>query len=116
MSKHTPGPCHIHWPGDDGWPTNVTLEKWPPEFLIEFGKENEDYGGCMVIGWNGYWREKDGIKQTYQPEVWADLIAAAPDLLAACKAMLDPNANVFDDSPLWDVVRAAILKAEGGEA
>lgn len=55
------------------------------------------------------------------PEDVARLIAAAPDLLAACKALLarvdEPGATVRSITGR-DVaaIRAAIAKAEGGEA
>lgn len=39
------------------------------------------------------------------------LIAAAPDLLEACRAILSLTTD--EPSPAWDLVRAAIRKAEG---
>lgn len=51
-------------------------------------------------------------------EADAHLIAAAPDLLAACKAILAVSEKRRDvDDATWDAiqsVRAAIAKAEGG--
>jgi hypothetical protein len=44
----------------------------------------------------------------------ASLIAAAPDLLAACKAMLDLVERHYPDDKRIDSAHAAILKAEGG--
>jgi hypothetical protein len=52
-------------------------------------------------------------------EAQARLIAAAPDLLAACKSVLDsvPFASYRGDGELEECearLKAAILKAEGG--
>jgi hypothetical protein len=44
------------------------------------------------------------------------LIAAAPDLFAACRLALGPAAHYateFDDAEAWHALRAAIAKAEG---
>lgn len=44
----------------------------------------------------------------------ARLIAAAPDLLAACKEVDDwLHGCDFEDAPVWDKVKAAIRKATG---
>ena len=43
----------------------------------------------------------------------ACLIAAAPDLLAACKALIAERAWESTDCAAWDMVRSAISKAEG---
>jgi hypothetical protein len=47
-------------------------------------------------------------------ERYRALIAAAPDLLEACKQLLE--AQVCRDCALCDLARAAIAKAEGGES
>lgn len=46
---------------------------------------------------------------------WAELYAAAPDLLEACKALVAMYATVAPcgDSPVVTAARAAIAKAEG---
>jgi hypothetical protein len=63
-------------------------------------------------------------EQTVQhtPGEWANarLIAAAPDLLAACKAIVNArDVDLIGEAP-WDTLfqqaRAAIAKAEGGAA
>jgi hypothetical protein len=56
----------------------------------------------------------------FRPED-ARLIAAAPDLLRACEAALDFNANILGECEaacdcVLHVLRAAILKATGKEA
>jgi hypothetical protein len=55
----------------------------------------------------------------HTPEPWmanAMLIAAAPDLLAACKALvevLSKDTPVSDIDEAWDMANRAIDKAEG---
>ncbi len=59
-----------------------------------------------------------------QPELWrgthtredAALVAAAPDLLAACKAALERIDGMNESMGVVDELRAAIAKAEGGAA
>ena len=120
------GPWHIHWPGSDGWP-KYDYPDFPAEFLVEFGTDTEDYGGFMVVGYNGCPRKVDGY-QTYEPKRVANLLEAAPEtarqrdeLLAACRAAVRRELEVVGDadSPFLvdDVyvaqLRAAIAKAEG---
>ena len=82
--KHTPGPWHVAGQGDD--------------------KGNLPIKACAITiaGVNGQGTLAD-----------ARLIAAAPDLLAACEAAL----NMVDGDghpPAWDKLRAAIRRAKGG--
>jgi len=57
----------------------------------------------------------DGVRSE-NPEGDARLIAAAPELLAALRAMLDANAvpsSICKQRPAYDAARAAISKATG---
>lgn len=89
MSKHTPGPwvfqAHDHW---------------LPAVVIG---ESVWHAG-LVTG-----RERPG-----EHEANARLIAAAPDLLAALKALLPwVAAPPSDSAEAWRAAQAAIAKAEG---
>ena len=77
---------------------------------------NHTYTHCVIDA------AEDAVADTLT-KADADLIAAAPDLLAACKAVLKechisenhgepPTAEMAAD--VLDVLRAAIRKAEGG--
>lgn len=48
-----------------------------------------------------------------QPEANAKLIAAAPDLLEACKAVRDKLGGMSYYPDIFDIVQKAITKAEG---
>tara|TARA_Y100000310_G_scaffold37956_1_gene35577 strand:+ start:177 stop:608 length:432 start_codon:yes stop_codon:yes gene_type:complete len=100
------GPWHIHWPGSDGWP-KYDYPDFPAEFLVEFGTDTEDYGGFMVVGYNGYPRKVDGY-QTYEPKRVANLLEAAPEtarqrdeLLAACRRAIEYLENCTDEPDCW---------------
>ena len=57
-----------------------------------------------------------GAEPESTPGANACLIAAAPDLLAACRLALGPAAHYaseFDDEEPWTALRAAIAKADG---
>lgn len=99
MSAHTPGPWEAVPPSHpescgstiDLYPVKryrgKDKRKWPPTIARMFHDNPNAYRN-------------------------ASLIAAAPDLLAACRAML------LDPTPRADAVRlcrAAIAKAEGGD-
>ncbi len=40
------------------------------------------------------------------------VIAAAPDMLAALKALIESTDGIGDDQPVWNAAREAISKAE----
>lgn len=119
--SHTPGPCHIHWPGDDGFPKPSLPYGWEANCCVEFGKAGEDFGGFLVCGFRGSCRERDEQVQTYHLHQWANLIAAAPDLLAACErarkyceAMEQEGPFPFNRTPLQFIL-AALAKAKPTE-
>lgn len=96
MSKHTPGPWEIK------------------EADTSIGAE-----WYRILG-HGERGMVDVAETPYRHEGNARLIAAAPDLLAAAKTLLDVLANEREDLPSSDAVgdardalRAAIAKAEG---
>lgn len=56
--------------------------------------------------------------RTFEAALNARLLAAAPDLLAACKAAFDLHSDMRADARMSEVdilICAAIAKAEGGE-
>jgi hypothetical protein len=94
---HTPGP----------WSRNIKPARRYP---IIFAGRNTHV--CQVIS------QQSGDAET---EANCDLIAAAPDLLAACKAALHDKAELYgktfdsrmDVDPIVQTLRAAIAAAEG---
>jgi hypothetical protein len=87
MSNHTPGPWTHEGQGD------IT------------GIEDNGFGRGPVDVCSVYLRTVEG-----RHEANARLIAAAPDLLEACKAALS------DDQPYIEKCKAAIFKATGEQA
>jgi hypothetical protein len=99
---HTPGP----WEADD------SIENKP-----QHGKGGEQifkvvksgFGGGIVADVSCWWYDRESAKAN------ARLIAAAPELLAACESALDSEINDFGypDSELAKILRTAISKAKG---
>ena len=130
-TKHTPGPWRIfkHGHHDDmlvrqnatgrAWLHNSRTIAGDGNRIIADVSYNEPLGGSSVGGWPDA-ASKDEMLAN------ANLIAAAPELLEAlrlCSYVLHDMPNAADD-PLYDptmaeacrLARAAIAKAEGGEA
>jgi len=95
--KHTPGPWHVtQGPGDNEWKLETT---W--------------HGGTAGIYLGRFTAStktpNDGVAD-------ARLIAAAPDLYEALKAMFDrwePDPEPYADRRMWEAARDALNKAEG---
>lgn len=96
MSKHTPGP----WIGA-GPSFGDPLPRYTTEIVTEW---EGDEGDVISICEMPFHHHDD------ENEANARLIAAAPDLLEACKAALS------DDQPYIEKCRAAIAKATGEQA
>ena len=126
-AKHTPGPWQ--WVIRGG--NEVTLVHPGHGWLtvMDFVRRGMQGGTFRLATWKGDERENMGgimrpaheIKAAEHPD--ARLIAAAPDLLAACQAMLAHGCG--GDYPLgrvaaWEeavsLAEAAIAKATGGPA
>lgn len=88
--KHTPGP----------WKVNTG-----PEETIVWLNGSAGYELRDPTGFGGKANPAD-----------ARLIAAAPDLLEAAKAMVAGGYVMDIDSPEWAALEAAIAKAVGGDA
>lgn len=101
-TKHTPGPWHI---------TRDDLDSGEISLHITHKATNV----CVIYSYD---REDKGRNEMAD----ANLIAASPDLLAACEAvMADANDPFFQvagclPSETYAVVRAAIAKAKGEKA
>jgi predicted aconitase with swiveling domain len=102
MTAHTPGPWHV------GKPDQVSTTGYPviPIYSKTTGQVMSEKGPCVVWATHG------------TAEADAALIAAAPDMLAALKAIV----ACIPDHGTWDqldpfkmaaIARAAIAKAEG---
>lgn len=109
MSKHTPGPWIVterRHPYKDGSKAHVERNiytAWKHPQL----KDNYPVVCTSVgIGMDG----EKAVQFAHIDEADARLIAAAPDLLEACKAALS------DDQPYIEKCRAAIAKATGEQA
>jgi hypothetical protein len=91
--KHTPGPWNA---------IKVTTP--------QYGSPEHGWGVVADSPMRG--RIDSAIAGIREPD--ARLIAAAPDLLKACKALLDiaPFANTAQERSIHDVAQAAIEKAE----
>jgi hypothetical protein len=95
MRKHTPGPWSVYSAAkDDG-------------FTDFYGIDGPDLdkGNAVVL-----WDPSGGIEN----EANARLIAAAPELLAACEVMSAHYSGSLDHQPAYvKLARAAIAKATG---
>jgi hypothetical protein len=112
MSEHTPGP----------WTLLIHVEGDPVLNVIRDGTEK--YRGSITSAkWIAELDADSLDGECGENEANARLIAAAPDLLAACEAVLS---NLDHLSDVWgqegvtrtvqDRLRAAIAKAKGGES
>jgi hypothetical protein len=107
--QHTPGPWHTLC-------KSTNLEGREPRITVAGGSRPEAFGGQVaVVGW------KD--QSTEEAEANARLIAAAPDLLAACEeslrlmdAMAGLGGPFHPNDFAGNKLRAAIAAArEGGK-
>jgi hypothetical protein len=108
MSKHTPGPWKVY------------KARLRPEFPVVI-TEIQDEQGNAIIKWQGF----DGMKKKVIAAN-ATLISAAPDLMEACKSMINSSnlwiprmvSEEFEDEArvlhsLRQRILSAIIKAEG---
>lgn len=65
--------------------------------------------GSLEGEWRDIYVDINGYFGPYKPE----LFAAAPDLLAALKSLVDDKSKEYIPTRLWDDARASIAKAEG---
>jgi len=117
MSTHTSGPWTVDKygvvMGDKGSTTiaEVSVSDWHDS--VEYARQKGDNATML-------W----AIECRARAEANARLIAAAPDLLEAVRMVLDAateDGHELSDSEIchaidWQQLRAAIAKAEGGEA
>ena len=97
MSGHTPGPWRIlpNYPGDGRW--NISTDNGVVEKVIVAPDD----------GWNSSYTEFT------EREANARLIAAAPELLAACLLVLGHLNGSTGEVDAVAILDAAIAKAEG---
>ncbi len=97
MSKHSPAPWY--------WTKNGNWQEGSGKWLASQTGMVLDYSGC-------------GTHKCDVTEEDAHLIAAAPELLAALKGMIEVFGDKFGmgDSSVCDDARAAIAKATGKKA
>jgi len=99
VSAHTPGPWVIDWYDNYSEETGDTL---PPTHAAAIKADGAKEAVCGTC---------DGCHKIAMAD--AKLIAAAPDLLAALKAMVKVDAEDGADDEYLRDARAAIAKAEG---
>lgn len=93
MNNHTPGPWKIaHERSDD-----EEVSPW----------------GCVEVA-DKRWITIEG-RSGDEALANAQLISAAPELLAACEEVLEQCSHDFHFNELYEQAQAAIAKAEGGE-
>ena len=90
---HTPGPWFIE-DGENSWDLYAE-QKGHPKKIAKCPKQSIEYAE--------YWPDDDD----------ANLIAAAPELLAALKALVDTPAKDIHKFRVWDKAYQVIAKAEG---
>ena len=99
-SKHTPGP----------WTTN------PAQYAV--GRERtweEDQANSLICTPPTCPFAEGDRRSAMEHNANMRLIAAAPDLLAACKQVLDASEDNGDMEDIdWNGLRSAIARAEGG--
>jgi hypothetical protein len=114
QARHTPGPWEVELCRDD-----------PDE---AFASVDVDEGGPCGGGWQiakCYSGQEQQPPDDLDEACWvatvanANLIAASPDLLAACEAAVAHFENIpttREEDPIFAALRAAIAKARGGVA
>jgi hypothetical protein len=111
MSKHTPGPFEVQ----DPMGSDVGL------WVVQAGLEAYEWSCIAIVPRDEDRSGKHFITKAEQ-KANAELLAAAPDLLVALKAMLawgqepDPESKSVREQQLsnaWQAARAAIAKTEG---
>ena len=94
--KHTPGP----------WLVNEAQDNTESHGRLYIDSQDENYVGIVSMKYGPH----DKIERIRKD---AQLIASAPDLLAACKEALG-STNEFEMGEALDIVEKAVVKAEGG--
>lgn len=113
-ATRTPGPWHF-LPGGEGGDESVGVPPEPDMIAHCYDRETKAFVAVATIESPSYWdRAKDRHVRLGDREANAHLIAAAPDLLAACEAAME----VFRDFDLghmvaFETLSAAIDKATG---
>ena len=100
MAEHTPGP----------WKVTTNLDYWVERVNFEGGEG--EFKGIALCG-DIHWPNSNETQ--FEWEANARLIAAAPDLLEACKEFVRKcEAGEARSTRSYNEMRAAITKAEGG--
>ncbi len=104
MGKHTPGPWHWGFPdGED--------ERSQLEGNVEYPEMNP-----VLMAWGCQPKCIPGGCPLLPKKADRDLIAAAPDLLEACKDIVEiwQSSDECDWETSFDMIKEAIAKAEEG--
>lgn len=94
-AKHTPGP----------WEVERVNSDYPHDICLGYDIPGE---GCPILIATVFSDEDDAPISVTEANANARLIAAAPDLLEACRRALDA---VDRDTVEWDILSTAITKA-----
>lgn len=104
QAKHTPGP----------WQVKEYLRNEPsstmPEYRIQTDVDS-------IAEAHRLWRDGSPLATRYEVEANARLIAAAPDLLEACKAFVAAYTDTehAEQETVWQQAVTAIARAEGSQ-
>ncbi len=110
MAKHTPGP----WVFDGSGIHKEAVT------MVEFGLEIHVQRIAAIYVADDFEFTSSEAEERFQAEAEANahLIAAAPDLLAACESVIarisDPSVDREKDDESLRLLRAAIARAKGG--
>lgn len=108
MSQHTPGPWIVYqFAGID------TEDGDAETAIMAYADENGEEGATLATV--NRWSYGDS-PPTEESEANAHLLAAAPDLLKACKAIRESELKGTDPANALIAVAEAIKKAEGHHA
>lgn len=104
--SHTPGPWDLSWDESNGFTIRMGTARRSP-VSCDIAHIVEGYAECLY--------PEDG-EQFIEAEANAKLMAASPDLLAACEEVLNRHNYQGTGAPwpsLLDTVQAAVAKAKG---
>ena len=117
MGKHTPGPWSLQLPDYES--AEAARDEWddsPDDESLR--RAAEDAAGALISArnWQAFARVFTFVsgRRDLVGEANARLIAAAPELLAACKAFAEAYRTTGDMVRAYLLAQQAIAKAEGG--
>ena len=115
MSEHTPGPW-CFFPGGDSGDESFGVPPDPDMIAHYYNEPSRAFVCIATLASPSYW-DRDSGKHIWTGELRANgnLIAAAPDLLAACEtALVMIQVLGGDHMAGFEKIESAVSKAKGG--